>query len=291
MTEHYISLQAADAQLSAILHQASAKTGVLLIVGGPQYRVGSHRQFVKVSRALAASDIPTMRLDSTGMGDSSGNKAEFYLQNNDISLAIDGFFQHCPQLTQVVLWGLCDAASAALLYCYKQDDNRVAGLVLLNPWVRQQQSHAQVMLKHYYWQRLGTKAFWQKLLGGGLNPWQSLKELVNTYQQSRQNKPQPNNTEAAEQRPQTTADNYVQHMLEGWQNFSGKSLVITSGNDHTAQEFLTLCQNADWQQQLSASKHVNLAAANHTFSSANWRQQVENASLQFIKALINVNTR
>jgi hypothetical protein len=158
----------------------------------------------------------------------------------------------------------------------------VAGLVLLNPWVRQQQSHAQVMLKHYYWQRLGTKAFWQKLFGGGLNPWQSLKELVNTYQQSRQNKPQPDNTEAAEQRPQTTADNYVQHMLEGWQNFSGKSLVITSGNDLTAQEFLDLCQQGDWHEKLKISQHMQLELANHTFASQPWRQQVEQHTIDFI---------
>ena len=35
--------------------EAARNTGVLLVVGGPQYRVGSHRQFVLLSRALAAA--------------------------------------------------------------------------------------------------------------------------------------------------------------------------------------------------------------------------------------------
>ena len=149
MTEHYISLAGAGYQLSAILHQGAATTGVLLIVGGPQYRVGSHRQFVKLSRYLAAQGVPSMRLDTAGMGDSSGSKAAFYQQTADIELAIDAFFQQCPQLTQVVLWGLCDAASAILIKLNRPDP-RVSGVILLNPWVRQQQSHAKTMLKHYY---------------------------------------------------------------------------------------------------------------------------------------------
>ena len=33
----------------------TARTGVVVIVGGPQTRVGSHRQFVLLSRALAAA--------------------------------------------------------------------------------------------------------------------------------------------------------------------------------------------------------------------------------------------
>ena len=97
MNERYISIRSAEAELSAILHSATeqhnstADTGVLIIVGGPQYRVGSHRQFVKLSRFLAMQHIPSMRLDSSGMGDSSGEKVEFYQQHTDIKLAIDAF--------------------------------------------------------------------------------------------------------------------------------------------------------------------------------------------------------
>jgi len=63
--------------LAAPFAQASdddrrAACGVLIVVGGPQYRVGSHRQFLLLSRRLAAEGHPVMRFDYRGMGDASG---------------------------------------------------------------------------------------------------------------------------------------------------------------------------------------------------------------------------
>ena len=52
-------------------------TGVLVIVGGPQYRVGSHRQYVQLSRHLAEQGIASMRFDVRGMGDSPGVQRSF----------------------------------------------------------------------------------------------------------------------------------------------------------------------------------------------------------------------
>ena len=277
MTEHYISLAGAGYQLSAILHQGAATTGVLLIVGGPQYRVGSHRQFVKLSRYLAAQGVPSMRLDTAGMGDSSGGKAAFYQQTADIELAIDAFFQQCPQLTQVVLWGLCDAASAILIKLNRPDP-RVSGVILLNPWVRQQQSHAKTMLKHYYLKRLLSRQFWHKLFGGGLALRRSLGSFWQTLRASK------TRTAAATAQLTVTEQNYVAAMLSGWQQFNGKVLLISSGNDLTAQEFLQLCaDNPAWGKCLQAAGHYHISDASHTFSTALWREQVEQQSYNFVQ--------
>ncbi len=46
--------------------------GVAIIVGGPQYRAGSHRQFILLARRLAHAGIPALRFDYRGMGDSPG---------------------------------------------------------------------------------------------------------------------------------------------------------------------------------------------------------------------------
>jgi exosortase A-associated hydrolase 1 len=280
MNEQFVSIACNNQSLSAILHRPDSPkhdTGVLILVGGPQYRVGSHRQFVKLSRALAAAGITSLRLDSAGMGDSSGTKAEFYQQDADIEAGITALMQQCPQLKNVVLWGLCDAASAILLYLNKPDP-RVSGVALLNPWVRQQHSHAEVMLKHYYVKRLLSRQFWQKLFGGGVALKHSIKGLWQTLQQRRANHP------AASISPQANAQNYVQLMLHGWQNFIGKVLIITSGNDLTAQEFLQLCTNdSAWAQCLAKAQHSHISAANHTFSGQLWREQVEQATLQWSK--------
>ncbi|MBV2127716.1 hydrolase 1, exosortase A system-associated [Arsukibacterium indicum] len=284
--EQALQFDCSGAALSAIYSKGEANTAVLILVGGPQYRVGSHRQFVKLSRALTNAGISNLRLDFSGMGDSDGELQPFYRNCQAIKLAIDELLKQNTAIRQVVIWGLCDAASAALLYCYRRADSRVAGLVLLNPWVRQQHSHAQVMLKHYYWQRLTSKAFWQKLFGGGLKPWQSIKDLLQTYKASKSNKSGQNAGVEHLSKELTTADNYVQHMLAGWQTFSGSTLVITSGNDHTAQEFLDLCNDSDaWQQCLATARHQHIAAANHTFASRLWRGEVEQQTVKFIGQL------
>ena len=113
---------------------APAKRGVLVIVGGPQYRAGSHRQFALLARHLAEQGIPALRFDYRGLGDSSGAARTFEDVGADIRSAIDAFQAAVPGLQEVVLWGLCDGAAAALFYGHQ--DPRVAGLVLLNPWAR-----------------------------------------------------------------------------------------------------------------------------------------------------------
>ena len=70
----------------------------------------------------------------------------------DLRAAIDAFCARVPSLREVVIWGLCDAASAALFYA--QQDERVTGLVLLNPWAHTEDGHAKATLKHYYGARL-----------------------------------------------------------------------------------------------------------------------------------------
>ena len=104
--------------LHGMLHEGapSATTGVLVIVGGPQYRVGSHRQFVLLGRALAERGYPVLRFDYRGLGDSDGEPHTFETIDADIRAAIDAFTRLRPGLERVVVWGLCDAASAALFY-------------------------------------------------------------------------------------------------------------------------------------------------------------------------------
>lgn len=277
MTEHYICLETPGHQLAAMLHQAPADTGVLLVVGGPQYRVGSHRQFVKVSRYLAAQGVPSLRLDTAGMGDSSGSKAEFYRQSDDIAVAINAFFRHCPQLKQVVLWGLCDAASAILIALNKPDP-RVCAVMLLNPWVRQSQSHAKTLLKHYYLKRLMQKDFWQKLFGGTASPLRSLQEVLSTIKASNTANRHGSDTAGV------TEQNYIQHMHSGCKATNVSMMLITSGNDLTAKEFLTMCQqDQHWQAWLKTVQHQHIDAADHTFSRQVWRQQVEQLTLQLVR--------
>ncbi len=129
--------------------------GVLIVVGGPQYRVGSHRQFVQLARHLAAGGAACMRFDYRGMGDGGGATRPFDEIDADVRVAVDTFFAACPRVTSIVLWGLCDGASAICFYA--ATDPRITGVVLVNPWVRTQVGEARTYLRHYYVRRFFSR--------------------------------------------------------------------------------------------------------------------------------------
>ena len=153
--------------LSRPLHDhASRRTGVVVIVGGPQYRAGSHRQFVLLARMLAAQGYDCLRIDYRGMGDSTGAARDFLAVSADIQASVQAMRSECEGLERIVLWGLCDAASACLLYVDELGAPGIDGLCLLNPWVRTTESLARTQVKHYYIQRLRQREFWIKLFSG-----------------------------------------------------------------------------------------------------------------------------
>jgi exosortase A-associated hydrolase 1 len=218
-----------DARLAAMLHRGSsdARVGLLVVVGGPQYRVGAHRQFLLLARRLASAGIPCLRFDVRGMGDSSGAAVDFLHCGADIEAAIAAFKARCPGLRGVVLWGLCDGAAAILLHAATRAD--VAGLVLLNPWVRQEHTLAQSMVRHYYWNRLWSKDFWRKLLRGGVDFRRSARGLLQALRKSRAAE-----AGATREEPAPTSANYIARMAAHWQACSAPSLVLLSGDDLVA---------------------------------------------------------
>ena len=249
---------------------------VLLVVGGPQYRVGSHRQFLLLSRRLAAAGYPVMRFDYRGMGDSGGAVRSFDAVGEDIGAAIDAFLEACPGVRRIVLWGLCDGASAALLHVQASRDPRIAGLVLLNPWVRSEASLAQTHIKHYYGQRLLQRAFWVKLLSGKMQIVRSLRGLLDNAMLAR-------GTGSPRQ-----SRSFQDLMAEGWRQFDGEVLLILSGQDYTAKEFLEyVASDAAWSGVLDSRKlsRVDVADADHTFSSEELRSRVENETLKWLAKL------
>jgi len=252
-------------------------TGVLLVVGGPQYRVGSHRQFLLLSRSLAEAGYPVMRFDYRGMGDSTGDLRDFEEIDEDIGSAIDAFQDHCPQLERIVLWGLCDAATAGLLYWDRTRDTRIGGQVLLNPWVRSEATLARTHIKHYYGQRLLQAEFWRKLLSGKLGIARALQGMVASWQHARK---MSGDAVADATLP------FQKRMMRALEKYPGPTLLILSGDDYTAKEFLEACK-ADAQaiSALAGARltRVDVPGADHTFSSHDQRQAVEAATVAWLQ--------
>jgi exosortase A-associated hydrolase 1 len=278
---------------------------VLIVVGGPQYRAGSHRQFTLLARQLAQRGIPALRFDYRGMGDSGGAARTFEAVQDDIRCAIDVFQAQVPGLQEVVLWGLCDAAAAALFYGHR--DPRVAGMVLLNPWARSADGLARATLKHYYLARLLDPALWRKLASGQFALGASLRSLLGLLRTARApaatSAGQPASADQAPagvtaasdapaavprdgSAPPLTPDLHAR-LLDGMQRFRGRVLFIFSGADLTAQEFLDMCKTSRaWQRLLAgpAVQQHTLAAADHTFSRRAWRDQVADWTAAWVAA-------
>lgn len=274
-------------QLVGILSLPATTTrrGVLVVVGGPQYRVGSHRQFTLLARALAAAGLPVLRFDYAGMGDSDGAVKSFEHAATDIRCAIDAFIAAVPNVEEVVIWGLCDAASAASFYA--AGDPRVTRLVLLNPWVRTEAGAAKAYLRGYYVARLLDANFWRKVARGEFDVRSSLGSLVTMLWSAFGRKPAAviTGADAPVDPPAPRAD-LPTRMLEGLAAFKGRILVILSGDDRVAAEFRNVVAASRRWRRLMGAKRVaqrRLDEADHTFSSRLWRDQVARWTIDWLQ--------
>lgn len=240
--------------------------GVIIIVGGPQYRAGSHRQFTLLARELASRGTPVLRFDYRGMGDSDGTPRPFDNIDDDLRAAIDHFTGAGFGVSEVVLWGLCDGASAALFYA--PQDARVTGVVLANPWARSTDGIAKTTLKHYYRRRLLEPAFWKKIFSGRFNAGKALGSFARLLGAA---------TASPVSNSGCAALPLRERMRAGLEQFKGKVLLLTSGVDLTAQEFLEMEKSsAEWKALLARPQvsRQSLPEADHTFSRRAWRDQV-----------------
>lgn len=276
-------------ELVGLLHHPvrASHRGVLLVVGGPQYRVGSHRQFLQLARHLSEQGIPVLRFDYRGMGDSSGELCGFKSVDRDIDSAIDTFQRECNSVKEIVIWGLCDAATAAVFYAH--GDPRVKGLVLANPWVYSAQGAAKAYLKYYYLRRLFSTSFWKKVLRGDFDPVESASSAVKMVESAVKNTAIPTvSDEVAVVTPVEESEDLVALFTSGLSRFSGRVLFIFSGNDLTAAEFKDAAQSNRVLRRLLRAKNVDCETvqdADHTFARKEWSAAVESLTARMVREL------
>ena len=276
--ERPLEFRGGDARLWGILAPAAsppghAATAVVIAVGGPQYRIGSHRQFVSLARRLAEHGYPSLRFDYRGMGDSEGDRRGFEEAGPDLHAAIDALQRACPAVRSVVVWGLCDAASTAMMQAALH--RSVTGIVAVNPWARSEASLAATHVRHYYLARLIQGEFWTKLARGRLDVRASVAALLGNLRR------------AVGPRPSGGEGVFQDRMARGLAALRGRVLLVMAGNDLTAKEFLQYtATSAAWRGLLGSDRisRIDVPEADHTFSSAAWRRQVEDATIAWLAA-------
>jgi exosortase A-associated hydrolase 1 len=278
--ERAISFDCGGDALVGILSLPAAPSarGVLIVVGGPQVRTGSHRQFTLLARTLAAEGVPVLRFDYRGMGDSEGAARGFDSVDEDLRAAIDRFQREVPGLDEVVLWGLCDGAAASALYA--PQDTRVRGLVLLNPWVRTEEGAARATLKHYYRGRLLDAGLWKKIASGRFDLLGAAKSFAGVARSALRPR------QAGGRETPSCGAALPERLHAALSRFQGKVLVLLSGADLTAQEFSVVAQAAHWRTLMASPRFAQrtLPRADHTCSRREWHQQMTAWTTEWLAA-------
>ncbi|RVU37597.1 hydrolase 1, exosortase A system-associated [Rheinheimera riviphila] len=253
-----------------IFVEGQSDIAVLLVSGGAQVRAGSHRMQQQLASYLQQQQISSLRFDFPGYGDAEGQPADFIQHAQWLPEILTAAQQAQPQIRRWLLFGLCDGASAILLN--QQLLPQTAGLILLNPWCRAEQNHAKTMVRFYYWQRLWSAEFWQKLLSGRSQPLQSLQQFLQYWWQARANLNPKNANGSPDLQPtQGSNQQFLPAMLHNWQQYAKPVLLALSENDLTAQECASLLAELPATQRQQIARHTTtktVAKANHTCSDA-----------------------
>ena len=163
-----LSIDCGGAALGASLDEAAGKVGLLMVTGGTQTRIGSHRMYERLAKRLAEQGFPCLRYDRRGVGDSEGEDPDWRYSGPDIAAAASAFRRECPQVERLVGFGLCDGASAL---AFHGAASGLSGLILLNPWLVDLQAGtpAPAAVKAHYRQRLTSLDGWKRLLSGSVS--------------------------------------------------------------------------------------------------------------------------
>jgi exosortase A-associated hydrolase 1 len=116
--------------LLGTLDQAPGSTGLLIVSGGNEVRMGAHRGMASLARRVAAAGYPVFRFDRRGIGDSTGENGGYASSADDIAAAAAAFRRNAG-VSRIVAYGNCDAASALAFFHARAG---VDALVLANPW-------------------------------------------------------------------------------------------------------------------------------------------------------------
>lgn len=246
------------------------ETGIIIVTGGLQYRAGAHRQSVLLARQLASAGFATLRFDRASLGDAIGPAHDFESLGPQLTAALNALVARQASVKRVVLWGLCDGASASLLHWRTTTDPRIVGLCLVNPWVRSNTGLARTHIKHYYGHRLTEWSFWRKLLTGGVGP-SAIGQLMGNLKTSL--------------RRQDTSQSFQQKMATAWHNFAAPILLLISERDLTGQEFMDHARtDKAWQgclQMPNVQQHI-MPGADHTCSTQGGHELLGQLTLQWL---------
>jgi len=254
------------------------RTGVMFVVGGRQYRTGAQRQFVRLARYLACHGYSSFRFDIRGMGDSAASQRYFLEIDQDIKAAATEFRKQAPWIDRVVLWGLCDGASASI--CFAADE-AVHSVIMVNPWVTTNAGAARAVVKHHYRRQFFSVSFWKRLVKGEVSFFSSMGSLLADFYKGFA---ATSVTSVANQ-----SDDLPDIVFSALARYNGEVAVITSDRDLTAKEFLDEYDKHQANSENAISQiQFFTVNADHSFSDPEQHEKLEMLTLSWCNRVNSV---
>ncbi|PKP87379.1 MAG: hydrolase 1, exosortase A system-associated [Alphaproteobacteria bacterium HGW-Alphaproteobacteria-17] len=241
---HQLTFPCEGATLAATLDDAPGTTGLLIVSGGNEIRSGAHRGMAMLAQRIAAAGHPVFRFDRRGIGDSEGENGGYTSSGPDITAAIATFRAAAPQLSRIVAFGNCDAASALLLH----QPLALDGLILANPWTYENDETDEPALppasaiRARYLSRLTDPKSLLRLLKGEID----VKKLVRGLS-------------ALRRKPATAPDSLSARLDAALAKLLCPATILLATGDRTAQAFVENCHPA-------AVPVERLDSASHSFA-------------------------
>ncbi|WP_343525679.1 hydrolase 1, exosortase A system-associated [Sphingomonas sp.] len=162
-----ISFPCDDTLLVGTLDEGMSDTGLLIVSGGNELRMGAHRGQAMLAARIAARGYPVLRFDRRGVGDSEGSNGGWETSGPDIAAAVAAFAQ-AASLGRIIGFGNCDAAAALALF------GRAAGLdgvLLSNPWLAEEPDPLPpaAAIRRHYARKLLNPGEWLRLARGAVD--------------------------------------------------------------------------------------------------------------------------
>lgn len=273
-------------KLYGILHTPKRdphRAAVIIVTGGPQTRIGSHRLYVQLAQYLSSNGITVLRFDYEGSGDSEGPSKGFNHAVPSIDSAIDYIASNSSNETRIFLWSICDGCLPSLWHSMHYT-SKISGLILCNPFVMCDPERSSIRLRRYYLPLIFQKKTWLKALKWKLKFKHELKtissHLANILLKTRTRKEASNTPERLKS---------VTQFIANATNSNHLVTCFLSENDLIAKTLFDLLDINNLSNDLCSNSRFSykiIPKADHTFTSFQSKRVIFDYTLNSIRQML-----
>lgn len=243
-----ISLSCEGDTLAATLDEAADKTGLLIVSGGNEIRVGAHRGMALLAARVAQAGHPVLRFDRRGIGDSTGENGGYASSAQDIAAAARALREAGAE--RILAFGNCDAATALALFHVQAG---IDALLLANPWAVEPTDALPpaAAIRSHYAAKLRDPREWLRLLRGGVNIAKLLKGL-----------------RKASQKPPEAPAGLAARLAAALGSVQVPVTILLAKGDNTAIAFADAFKGPAFEAARARARIETLDSASHSFAGA-----------------------